>query len=122
MLPQMLPGQKAGGRQQGIPYSDGGGYTAAMSDIVITRKHGMGIRKARIAAERVAADLQTEFSLDYAWQEANLLVFERPGVNGELRLARHEVALSVRLGLFYLPFRGALEREIHDYFDREFAA
>lgn len=93
-----------------------------MSDIVITRQHHLGIRKARVAAERLAADLQAEFALDYAWREANVLAFERPGVNGELRLARHEVALSVRLGLFYLPFRGAFEREIHAYFDREFAA
>ncbi len=93
-----------------------------MSDIVITRKHSLGVRKARVAAERVAADLRAEFALDYAWREANVLAFERTGVNGELRLARHEVALSVRLGPFYLPFRGALEREIHAYFDREFAA
>lgn len=93
-----------------------------MSDIVITRKHSLGVRKARVAAERVAADLQAEFALDCAWREDNVLAFERPGVNGELRLARHEVALSVHLGLYYQPFRGALEREIHAYFDREFAA
>lgn len=42
-------------------------------------------------------------------------------MKGELRLAHYEVALSVRLGLFYQPFRGALAREIHGYFNREFA-
>jgi putative polyhydroxyalkanoate system protein len=93
-----------------------------MSDIIIVRKHSLGMYKVRVAAERVAADLHTEFALVYAWRERNLLEFERPGVTAELRLARREVVLLVRLGLFYLPFRGALEREIHEYFDREFAA
>ncbi|TXI72091.1 MAG: poly(3-hydroxybutyrate) depolymerase [Dechloromonas sp.] len=92
-----------------------------MSDIVITRKHTLGLRKARAAAERVAADLQARFDLVYTWSDSNSLVFDRPGVAGQLALARHEVALTVRLGLFYRPFRAALEDEIHAYFDREFA-
>lgn len=93
-----------------------------MSDIIIVRQHSLGLGKVRVAAERVATDLQAEFALVYAWRERNLLALERPGVTAELRLTRREVALWVRLGFFYLPFRGALEREIHQYFDREFVA
>ena len=92
-----------------------------MSQLFITRKHTLGLRKARIAAERVAADLKARFALDYAWSGRNVLVFERPGVAGQLELARHEVALTVRLGVLYRPFRAALEAEIQTYFDREFA-
>lgn len=92
-----------------------------MSDILITRKHSLGLRKARVAAERVAVDLQARFALDYSWSDSNSLVFDRPGVAGQLALARHQVALTVRLGLFYRPFRAAMEEAIHAYFDREFA-
>lgn len=92
-----------------------------MSDIVITRKHTLGLRKARAAAERIAADLKARFDLSYAWSGCNVLVFERPGVAGQLDLARHEVALTVRLGLFYRPFGATLAQEIHACFDRELA-
>ncbi|MBU3697584.1 polyhydroxyalkanoic acid system family protein [Dechloromonas sp.] len=91
-----------------------------MSDIVITRKHTLGLHKARVAAERVAADLRARFALDYAWSDSNSLVFGRPGVACQLALARREVALTVQLGLFYRPFRAVLEDKIHAYFDREF--
>jgi putative polyhydroxyalkanoate system protein len=91
-----------------------------MSDIVIIRKHSLGLRKARGAAERVAADLQARFAIDYAWSDSNSLVFGRPGVACRLALARREVALTVQLGLFYRPFRAVLEEKIHACFDREF--
>ena len=92
-----------------------------MSQINITRKHKLSLKKAKLAAEHVAVDLQNEFNLTYAWGEDGVLHFERPGVTGRLSLAKHEVTVQVRLGLFYLPFRAAVEREIHDYFDQRFA-
>lgn len=97
-------------------------YTAPMSDIIIVRQHSLGISRLRVAVERVAAELQADHDLIYVWRERNLLALERPGVAAEVRLSRREVLLRVRLGLFYLPFRGALEREIHEYFDRAFAS
>jgi hypothetical protein len=54
------------------------------------------------------------------WDEAGVLRFERTGVRGQLTLAKHEVTVQVKLGLFYLPFKAALEREIHEYFDQRF--
>ena len=92
-----------------------------MSHINITRKHKLSLKKARLAAEHVAVDLQIEFNLTYAWAEDGVLHFQRPGVSGQLFLAKHEVTVQVRLGLFYLPFRAVVEREIHDYFDQRFA-
>jgi len=92
-----------------------------MSEIVVTRKHKLSMKKARLAAEHVAVDLQNEFDLSYAWDADGTLSFQRPGVSGRLTLAKHEVTVQVRLGLFYLPFKAALEREIHDYFDQRFA-
>lgn len=91
-----------------------------MSEILITRVHKLSMKKARLAAEHVAVDLQKEFDLSYVWDEAGVLRFERTGVRGQLTLAKHEVTVQVKLGLFYLPFKAALEREIHEYFDQRF--
>lgn len=92
-----------------------------MSEILITRKHKLTAKKARAAAEHVAADLQKEFNLDYEWDEHGVLHFERVGVNGTLKLTKGYVTVHVHLGLFLRPFRASLEREIHDYFDQRFA-
>ena len=97
------------------------GYTARMSEILVTRSHKLSMKKARLAAEHVAVDLEKEFDLTYAWDEDGVLRFERTGIRGQLMLAKHEVTVQVKLGLFYLPFRAALEREIHDYFDQRFS-
>lgn len=96
-------------------------YTAGMSEIRIIRKHKLTAKKARLAAEKVAADLKEEFDLSYAWDEDGVLHFERTGLHGQLRLGRGQVSVHVRLGFLLIPFRAALEREIHDYFDQRFA-
>lgn len=91
-----------------------------MSDILITRKHRLSAKKARVAAEHVALDLQKEFKLEYAWGDDGALLFEGSGVHGRLTLAKGEVTVQVALGFLLRPFRASLEREIHDYFDARF--
>jgi putative polyhydroxyalkanoate system protein len=97
------------------------GYTEHMSEILVTRSHKLSMKKARLAAEHVAVDLEKEFDLTYAWDEDGVLRFERTGIHGQLTLAKHEVTVQVKLAFFYLPFRAALEREIHEYFDQRFS-
>lgn len=92
-----------------------------MSEILITRKHRLSAKKARIAAEHVAADLRKEYELEYEWDDSGVLRFERAGLRGELRLAKGEVTVLVHLGFLLWPFRASLEREIHLYFDERFA-
>ena len=84
-----------------------------MSEIHIVRRHKLTARKAKAAAEQVAADLRDEFSLNYEWIDPGLLRFTGLGVKGELALGRGEATIAVHLGFFLLPFRSALEREIH---------
>ena len=91
-----------------------------MSEILITRKHRLSAKKAKIAAEHVAADLQKEYELEYEWDDNGVLRFERTGLHGELRLAKGEVTVQVHLGFLLWPFRASLEREIHLYFDERF--
>jgi len=93
----------------------------AMSEIVIVRNHKLSLKKARLAAEHVAVDLENKFDLTCVWGEDGALHFERPGVNGQLSLAKHEVCIKVSLSMLYLPFRAVLESEIHEYFDKRFA-
>lgn len=92
-----------------------------MSEILVTRTHKLSMKKARLAAEKVAVDLKKEFDLSYSWDADGVLRFERTGVRGQLMLAKHEVTVQVKLGLFYLPFKAALEREIHEYFEQRFS-
>ncbi|MBN9422512.1 MAG: hypothetical protein BGO63_14715 [Candidatus Accumulibacter sp. 66-26] len=92
-----------------------------MSDIVIRRKHGKTPAAARSAAERMAGELKQEFNLDYDWQ-GDTLRFTRPGVSGELALDGDEVALRIRLGFLLTAVKPAIEREVHKFFDENFAA
>ncbi len=50
-----------------------------MSEILITKKHRLSAKKARAAAELVAADLEKEFNLEHEWDEDGVLHFERHG-------------------------------------------
>ena len=43
------------------------------------------------------------------------------GLHGRLTLAKGEATVQVHLGFLLRPFRGSLEREIHEYFDQRFA-
>jgi len=89
---------------------------ARMSTIVIHRSHHLSHEDARAAAEKVAAHLQERFDLAYQW-EGDVLVFDRPGVSGEMEVAPEEIKLSVRLGFMLGMFATSIEREIHKNLD-----
>ena len=92
-----------------------------MSEINIVRNHQLSLENARLAAEYVAVDLKNKFDLTCAWGDDGVLHFERPGVNGQLALASHEVSVKVSLGMFFMPFQPLLESKINEYFDKRFA-
>ena len=94
-----------------------------MSDIKIRRAHSMPHDKARAAAEKMAKLLKKEFELDYEWAEddQDVLVFERPGVNGELTVAPKHVEMEVKLGFLLRMMKPTIERHIHEHLDEIFA-
>lgn len=92
-----------------------------MSDIAIRRKHGKTPAAARVAAEHMVCELKEEFDLDYAW-EGDVLRFKRSGVAGELAIEGDEVALNIHLGFLLSALKPAIEREVHKFFDENFAA
>lgn len=92
-----------------------------MSDITIRRKHCQTPAEARASAEHMASELQEEFALDYIW-DGDCMRFKRPGISGELVLEGEEVALRIRLSFLFSALKPTIEREVHKYFDENFAA
>ena len=81
----------------------------------IRRSHNLGLAEARNRADRIAVDLQEEFSLRSRWQ-GDALHVEGKGVSGQLHVEEHAIELDVRLGfalkLMEGPIRSAIERMI----------
>jgi putative polyhydroxyalkanoate system protein len=90
-----------------------------VADIKINRKHRLGIKKARVAAQKVADDLASEYGMTSEW-EGDVLRFNRSGVHGELRVSKDEVHLDAKLGLLLSAFKPRIEEHINDNFDRYF--
>jgi putative polyhydroxyalkanoate system protein len=92
-----------------------------MSEIVVTRDHGMSMKKARQAAEHVAAELAEEFDIDYEWQ-GNRLDFTRTGVSGSITVDKKHVEVRARLGLLLSFLHHRIESEIHRFCDENFGS
>ena len=90
-----------------------------MDDIVINRKHGKTLAKARKSAEHMAAELSEEFDLTCAWH-GNTRTFERFGVSGKLEIDEDQVGLIVNLGFLLSALKPSIEREVHKFFDENF--
>jgi len=91
-----------------------------MADIEITRKHNLGMKAARAAADEMAAHLGRKFDLKGRW-EGDVLRFERPGVTGSLAITDSDLDLRVTLGLLLRMMRSPLESAIHEELDKLFA-
>jgi putative polyhydroxyalkanoate system protein len=90
-----------------------------VADIDLRRTHGLGLERARAAAEEMARDLARRFQLKGHWS-GNILRFERPGVRGELAIDAKALHLTVTLGLLLKAMRGSLERAIEEELDSLF--
>src|SRR5438067_13763001 len=88
-----------------------------MASISIARKHHLSHKKAKDAAEQIARDLKTRFSLDYAWN-GDRIEFERPGVSGSMHVKKDQIRLDVSLGFLLTPLKASIEKEIHAQLDQ----
>ncbi len=91
-----------------------------MADIVLNRKHKLGLKKAREAAQKVADDLAESFDMESEW-DGNTLRFERSGVNGKLVVTKDSVAVDAKLGFLLSAFKPKIEAHINENFDKYFA-
>ena len=88
-----------------------------MASISIARKHRLSHKKAKDAAEQIARDLKSRFSLDYAWN-GDRIDFERPGVSGSMHVRKDQIELDVSLSFLLTPIKPSIEKEIHAQLDR----
>ena len=90
-----------------------------MADIDIQRTHTRSLTEARAAIERVAEHIAGKFDVEYGWK-GNTMAFSRSGVDGQIAVTAKDVHVTATLGFLLMAIRGPIEREIHQYLDREF--
>lgn len=90
-----------------------------MATIHLQRKHKLGLKKARLAAQKVADDMSESFDMHSEW-DGNALSFSRSGVSGCLTVSRDRVVLDATLGLLLAAFRSRIEQRLQEDFDRYF--
>ena|SRR5947199_10141882 len=88
-----------------------------MATISIAKRHRLSHKKAKEAADKIARDLKSRFSLDYAWN-GDRIEFERPGVSGSMYVKKDQIVLDVSLGFLLTPLKPSIEKEIHAQLDR----
>jgi len=91
-----------------------------MSEIHLQRKHGLGLKKAREAAQKVADEMAESFDMESEW-DGNELRFARSGVTGCLRVTKDLVVLEAKLGFLLAAFKPRIEEKLEKEFDRYFA-
>lgn len=91
-----------------------------MADIHLERRHTMGLKKAKAAAQKVAYDLAADYGITSTW-DGDVLRFERKGVSGELVVAADRICLDARLGLLLSPMRPRIEAQVDENFSQYFA-
>lgn len=91
-----------------------------MSEIHMQRKHAIGLKKAKVAAQRLADDLAESFDLRTEWQ-GNVLHFSRSGVDGRLSVTKDHVELAAKLGFLLSALKPRIEQHIAKDFEKYFA-
>lgn len=82
--------------------------------------HNLGMKAARVAADKMAEHLGRKFGLQGDWQ-GNVLRFERPGVTGSLAITDKDLNLSVSLGFLLKAMKGSIENAVRQELDQLFA-
>jgi len=82
-----------------------------MADICITQQHTLAHHDAKAAAQRVADQLAQEYDMTSEW-DGDVLLFNRAGVTGSLRLAEKEAQVEISLGFLFKAFATAIEEKV----------
>lgn len=90
-----------------------------MASIDLSRSHDLGKQQAAEQADQLAAELSSQFDMDYAW-EGDVMHFQRPGVNGTIEVRESSIRVCAELGLFLFALKPAIENEINRYLDEHF--
>jgi putative polyhydroxyalkanoate system protein len=88
-----------------------------MTDILITRTHGMTLKQAKAAAQEVADELAEQYEVESEWQ-GNTLNFRRTGVDGCLKVSAKQMTIEVKLGFLLAAFKSTFEQNINKRLDK----
>ena len=91
-----------------------------MAEIHIHRAHSLGLE----GAQRLARDWQTQAERDWglrctahAFEEPQRIAFERPGLQGSLRVSAEAFELQLTLGFLLSAYRARIEAELQRRLD-----
>jgi len=92
-----------------------------MADIELTRTHGLGIKAARAAAEKMSDHLSKKFGLQGRWS-GNTLHFELPVVTDNTATTEKDLGLTITLvGFLMKAMKGSIERAVNEELDKLFS-
>lgn len=92
-----------------------------MADISIKRKHQLGLKGARTAADKMADRLGEKFDLTGDW-DGNVLRFQRTGVNGTLAISEDHMHLEVTLNFMLKMMKAPIEQAVHEQLEKVLVA
>ena len=92
-----------------------------MADISLTRKHQLGLKGAKTAADKMSVRLNDKFNLVSSWT-GDTLHFERSGVNGKMLVSETHMELEVTLGFLLKAMKGPIEKAVVENLDSALAS
>jgi putative polyhydroxyalkanoate system protein len=87
-----------------------------MANIHITRRHALGLERARAEVQSIAETLAQDLHARYEWQ-GDELHFKRSGGSGRIAVDEDRIDLRIHLGLLLSPLKGTIEQTIHARLD-----
>jgi putative polyhydroxyalkanoate system protein len=87
-----------------------------MADISLTRKHQLGLKGAKTAADKMSVRLNEKFDLVCSWT-GDTLHFQRSGVNGKMLVSETHMELEVTLGFLLKAMKGPIEKAVIENLD-----
>lgn len=92
-----------------------------MADISLTRKHQLGLKGAKTAADKMSVRLNDKFNLVSSWT-GDTLHFQRSGVNGKMLVSETHMELEVTLGFLLKAMKGPIEKAVVENLDSALAS
>ena len=90
-----------------------------MGDIVLSRRHRLGLAGAKRLAESMARRLKADYGGSYSWS-GDTLTFERTGVSGQVAVTRDNFEVRLGIGWLLAPLQSRIERELHAFCEEHF--
>ncbi|MDN5924327.1 MAG: polyhydroxyalkanoic acid system family protein [Xanthomonadales bacterium] len=92
-----------------------------MASIDILRCHDLDHAHARAIVDAMAEEMQQKYATSHQWQ-ADTLHFNRPGIDGQIRIEQGQIHVQARLGLLFSAMKPIIEREIEHTLNERFRA